>query len=31
LLRFIESDWASALFTKSLYNRLSMCFVSRAE
>ena len=26
LLRFIESEWASALFTKSLYNRLSMCF-----
>ena len=26
LLRFIESDWASALFTKSFYNRLSMCF-----
>ena len=26
LLRFIESEWASALFTKSFYNRLSMCF-----
>ena len=26
LLRFIESEWAPALFTKSLYNRLSMCF-----
>ena len=26
LLRFIESDWAPALFTKSFYNRLSMCF-----
>lgn len=26
LLRFIESEWASALFTKSCYNRLSMCF-----
>lgn len=26
LLRFIESEWASALFTKSLYSRLSMCF-----
>jgi hypothetical protein len=26
LLRFIESEWAAALFTKSFYNRLSMCF-----
>jgi hypothetical protein len=26
LLRFIESEWASALFTKRFYNRLSMCF-----
>jgi hypothetical protein len=26
LLRFIESEWASALFTKSFYNRISMCF-----
>jgi hypothetical protein len=26
LLRFIESEWASALFTKSLHNRLSMRF-----
>ncbi len=26
LLRFIEAEWASALFTKSLYNRISMCF-----
>ena len=26
LLRFIESEWASALFSKSFYNRLSMCF-----
>ena len=26
LLRFIESEWAPALFTKSFYNRLSMCF-----
>jgi hypothetical protein len=26
LLRFIESDWAPALSTKSFYNRLSMCF-----
>jgi hypothetical protein len=26
VLRFIESEWASALFTKSFYNRLSMCF-----
>ena len=26
LLRFIESEWASALFTKSFYNRLSMSF-----
>jgi hypothetical protein len=25
-LRFIESEWAPALFTKSIYNRLSMCF-----
>jgi hypothetical protein len=25
-LRFIESEWAPALFTKSFYNRLSMCF-----
>jgi hypothetical protein len=26
LLRFIESEWAPALFTERLYNRLSMCF-----
>jgi hypothetical protein len=26
LLHFIESEWASALFTMSFYNRLSMCF-----
>jgi hypothetical protein len=26
LLRLIESEWAPALFTKSFYNRLSMCF-----
>ena len=26
LLRFIESEWAPALFTKRFYNRLSMCF-----
>jgi hypothetical protein len=26
LLRFIESEWALALFTKSFYNRLSMCY-----
>jgi len=26
LLRFIESEWAPVFFTKSLYNRLSMCF-----
>jgi hypothetical protein len=26
LLHFIESEWPSALFTKSFYNRLSMCF-----
>jgi len=26
LLHFIESEWAPALFTKSIYNRLSMCF-----
>jgi hypothetical protein len=26
LLRFIESEWAPSLFTKSFYNRLSMCF-----
>jgi len=26
LLRFIESEWAPALFTKNFYNRLSMCF-----
>ena len=26
LLRFIESEWASALFTKRFYNCLSMCF-----
>ena len=25
-LRFIESEWAQALFTKDLYHRLSMCF-----
>ncbi len=26
LLRFIESEWAPALFTKRFYNRLSVCF-----
>ena len=26
LLRFIESEWVPALFTKSFYNRLSMSF-----
>jgi hypothetical protein len=26
LLRFIESEWAPALFTNRFYNRLSMCF-----
>lgn len=26
LFRFIESEWQAALFTKALYNRLSMCF-----
>jgi hypothetical protein len=26
LLRFIESEWKQTLFTKSFYNRLSMCF-----
>jgi hypothetical protein len=26
LLRFIESESASALFTKGFYNRFSMCF-----
>jgi hypothetical protein len=26
LLRFIESEWQAALFTKTLYNRLSRCF-----
>jgi hypothetical protein len=26
LLRFIETEWAPAHFTKSFYNRLSMCF-----
>ena len=26
LLHFIESEWALALFNKSFYNRLSMCF-----
>ena len=26
LLHLIESEWALALFTKSFYNRLSMCF-----
>ena len=26
LLHFIESEWAPALFTKSFYNRLSMCY-----
>ena len=25
-LRFIESEWAQALFTKDFYHRLSMCF-----
>ena len=31
LLRFIESEWASSLFTKSFYNRLSMCFAHIAN
>ncbi|MGA9672994.1 MAG: hypothetical protein WBQ94_27590 [Terracidiphilus sp.] len=31
LLRFIESEWAPALFTKSFYNRLSMCFAHIAH
>ena len=31
LLRFIESEWASPLFTKSFYNRLSMCFAHIAN
>jgi hypothetical protein len=31
LLRFIESEWAPALFTKSFYNRLSMCFAHIAN
>jgi hypothetical protein len=31
LLRFIESEWASALFTKHFYNRLSMCFAHIAH
>jgi hypothetical protein len=31
LLRFIESEWAPALFTKSIYNRLSMCFAHIAN
>jgi hypothetical protein len=31
LLRFIESDWSSALFTKHFYNRLSMCFAHIAN
>ena len=31
LLRFIESDWASALFTKHFYNRLSMCLAHIAN
>jgi len=26
LLLFIESEWKQTLFTKSFYNRLSMCF-----
>jgi len=26
LLRFIESEWAQAHFTKDFYHRLSMCF-----
>jgi hypothetical protein len=26
LLRFIESEWEPALFTKQFYNRLSMCY-----
>jgi hypothetical protein len=25
-LRFIESEWAQAHFTKDFYHRLSMCF-----
>ena len=31
LLRFIESEWAPAIFTKSFYNRLSMCFAHIAN
>jgi hypothetical protein len=31
LLRFIESEWESALFTKRFYNRLSMCFAHIAN
>jgi len=31
LLRFIESEWESALFTKRFYNRLSMCFSHNAH
>jgi hypothetical protein len=31
LLRFIESEWAAALFTKRFYNRLSMCFAHIAH
>ena len=30
-LRFIESEWAPALFTKRFYNRLSMCFAHIAH
>ena len=26
LLHFIESEWARTAFSKSFYNRLSMCF-----
>lgn len=26
LLHLIESEWGATLFTKSLYDRLSMCF-----
>jgi hypothetical protein len=31
LLLFIESEWTPALFTRSFYNRLSMCFAHIAH
>jgi hypothetical protein len=30
-LHFIESEWAQTVFSKSFYNRLSMCFSHNAH